>query len=153
MRKFEVVKGYEDKGIILPTRSTKYSAGYDIRAYIPNNGEVLIKPFESVVLKTGVKVAMEEDEVFQIYVRSSIGIKKHLILSCDVGVVDSDYFGNEKNDGEIFIALTNIGDITRSIKNGERVCQGIFYKYLTTDDDNANGQRIGGIGSTNEKSI
>ena len=89
MRKFEVVKGYEDKGIILPTRSTKYSAGYDIRAYIPNEGEVLISPGGNIVLKTGVKVAMEDDEVFQIYVRSSVGIKKHLTLSNSVAIVDA----------------------------------------------------------------
>ena len=62
-----------------------------------------------------------------------------------------DYYGNEDNDGEIHIALTNIGNTTQVIKNGERVCQGIFYKYLVTDDDNAVGERLGGIGSTNKK--
>lgn len=148
MRKFEVAKGFEDKGVILPTRATEGSAGYDIRVYIPNNGEVVIYPKKSVVLNTGIKVAMEQDEVFKVYIRSSVGIKNHLMLSNNVGIIDSDFYNNPENDGEIKIALYNYGTELQIIRDGDRIAQGIFVKYLTVADDITHEQRVGGIGST-----
>lgn len=124
----------------LPVRATKGSAGYDIRV---TNGDTIL-PGETVVFHTGLKVTMEPDEVLLIFPRSSIGIKRQLMLSNTTGVIDSDY------TDEIHMALTNFGDEPQEIKSGEKVAQGVFMKYLTTSYDNATEERKGGIGSTGE---
>ena len=155
MRKFEFVNrmistGYEmrEPGINLPIRKTKYSAGYDIEAA----EDVIIPSFKKginpTLVKTGVKALMQDDEVLLLYNRSSNPKKKNLILANGVGVIDKDYYGNPDNDGEIMFAFYNIGDEDITIKKGEAIGQGIFQKYLITDNDNSTGERIGGFRST-----
>lgn len=149
MRKFAVAKGFEDKGVILPTRSTTGSAGYDIRVL---NGATIL-PNEKIIFDTGVKAYMEDDEVLMIYIRSSAGIKRGLSLTNGTGIIDSSYVDNPQNDGHIMLAIVNNSSVPVVIENNERVAQGVFVKYLTTDDDNVIAKRKGGIGSTsnNEK--
>lgn len=142
MRKFEVVSGFEN--IKLPERKTKKSAGYDICVL----ESVDIPPHGQHIFSTGLKACMEDDEVLMIYPRSSLGIKKQLTLSNSVGIIDADYYDNPENEGHIKIVLHNNGDNYAHIEAGERVAQGIFQKYCVTDDDNAEGMRSGGIGST-----
>ena len=91
---------------------------------------------------------MQNDEVLMLYNRSSNPKKKGLILSNSVGVVDKDYYGNPDNDGHIMFAFYNIKDEDITIKKGEAIGQAIFQKYLVTDDDSAEGERVGGFGST-----
>ena len=146
-RGFEVAKGYEDKNVILPVRGTAHSAGYDF--HILNDTDVYIHPQETIKFHTGVKSYMQDDEVLLIDIRSSVGIKKGIALSNTLGVVDSDFYANPTNDGEIMIALTNIGDKVQVIEPNARVAQGMFIKYLTTDNDKADAERVGGVGSTN----
>lgn len=137
-----------DAEIQLPTRATDGSAGYDIYSPI----DAIIKPGESILIWTDVKVSMNKDNVFSILPRSSIGIKKDLILKNVVGVIDHDYFGNENNNGNIGLCLKNIGTEEQSIAKGERVCQGIFSTYMTTFDDYPlSKKREGGIGSSGVK--
>jgi dUTP pyrophosphatase len=144
MRKFMVCKGYEKQNVILPVRSTKKSAGYDFKSL----NDYIIKPHENVIVETGVKAAMEDDEVLKIYPRSSLSRKKGLRLSNSVAIIDADYFGNPDNDGDIAISVYNFTDKVTTVEAGERIAQGIFEKYLTTDDDKATGVRKGGFGST-----
>ena len=120
------------------TRATKGSAGYDIRV---TDGAV-VNPGETVVFHTGVKVHMDTDDVLLMFVRSSVGIKRHLMLSTGASVIDSDYHD------EIHVALTNYGSEPQEVKSGERVAQGVFVKYLLTDTDDTAEERKGGIGST-----
>lgn len=143
-RGFEVVTGL-DKAII-PLRGTSGSAGYDFCSY----EEVIIEPNQTVMIKTGIKAYMLDDEVLQIYPRSSLGVKKHLRLANSVGIIDSDYYNNENNEGHIMIPLFNFGNEPITISQGERVAQGIFSKYLITDTDQVSAKRSGGFGSTNE---
>ena len=91
---------------------------------------------------------MGEDEVLMIHPRSSIGFKKKLMLVNTTGIIDSDYYENPDNDGNIGFAFYNMSDVDVLIKAGERVLQGIFTKYLITEDDNADEVRTGGTGST-----
>ena len=92
---------------------------------------------------------MEQDEVLLLFVRSSIGIKRHLALANGTGVIDSSYYNNEGNEGNIICALYNYGNETQCIKQGERIMQGVFVKYLTVENDIVTGsQRKGGIGSS-----
>lgn len=143
MRKFERVS-YDNTGII-PTRNDKGSAGYDF--YTPET--LVIEPGQIIKFKTNIKASMEEDEVLMLYVRSSIGIKKNLMLANGTGVIDSTYYNNPDNEGNIIGGLFNYGSETQVIQAGERVIQGVFIKYLTTDNDKPlNDTRLGGIGSS-----
>lgn len=149
-RGFEVAKGFENEGINLPIRKTKYSAGYDIEAA----EDVTIPSFKKgdnpTLVKTGIKAYMQDDEALYLYNRSSNPKKKGLILANSVGVVDKDYYGNENNDGHIMFAFYNIKEEEITIKKGEAIGQAIFQKYLIADNDTAEGERTGGFGSTNK---
>jgi len=149
-RGFEIAKGFEDKNINLPIRKTKYSAGYDMEAAEDTIIPSFKKGMNPTLVKTGIKAYMEDDEMLLIYNRSSNPKKKGLILANSVGVIDKDYYGNPDNDGHIMFAFYNIKDEDIEIKKGEAIGQGIFQKYLVTDDDIAEGERTGGFGSTNK---
>ena len=148
-RGFEIAKGFEESQINLPKRSTKNSAGYDIEAA----EDCIVPAFKlgqkPTFVKTGLKAYMGSDEVLILANRSSNPGKKGLILANSIGVVDSDYYENPDNDGHIMFAFYNFKDEDIHIKKGERIGQGIFQKYLITDNDTANGERTGGFGSTN----
>ena len=150
IRGYEVEKGFENEGIVIPVRKTKYSAGYDIAAaedcIIPSYK----KGNKPTLIKTGLKAYMQDDEVLILANRSSNPGKKGLILANSIGVVDKDYYGNIDNDGHIMFAFYNIKEEDVEIRKGDIIGQAIFQKYLVTDDDNAEGDRIGGFGSTNE---
>ena len=149
LRGFEIAKGFEDQQINLPVRKTKYSAGYDIEAA----EEVVIPSFKKgmkpTLVKTGLKAYMQEDEVMMLYNRSSNPKKKGLIMANSVGVIDKDYYGNPDNDGHFMFAFYNIKEEDITIQKGEAIGQAIFQKYFITDDDVAQGERVGGFGSTN----
>ena len=232
-RGFEVVKGYEDKGINLPKRQTLNAAGYDFEAsediVVPSfiacftemssitdhyadiatkildsmeddsiileklqnfnekvenmqkefDGflseelqteyieiikeilseddseqftkylDVLKKGTKPTLIPTGIKAYMLEDEKLDLYNRSSGPIKNKLVMTNGVGLIDSDYYENESNDGEIFFQFINYGKADLLIKKGDRIGQGVFTKFLKVDGDNASGERKGGHGSTN----
>ncbi len=142
MRGFETAKGYTN--INLPKRSTAHSAGYDFETC-----EVLtLEPGEIGLAKTGVKAYMQSDEVLKLYPRSSLPKKFGVTIPNNVGIIDSDYYGNKDNDGAIYIQLMNFKDDPVTIEKGTRIAQGIFMKYLLSDDDKASGTRNGGFGST-----
>lgn len=150
LRGFEIAKGFEDKQINLPVRKTKYSAGYDIEAA----EDVVIPSFKKgmnpTLVKTGLKAYMQDDEVMMLYNRSSNPKKKGLVLCNSVGVIDKDYYGNPDNDGHFMFAFFNIKEEDITIKKGEAIGQAVFQKYLVADGDEAEGERIGGFGSTNK---
>lgn len=140
MIKFEKVK----KDALIPKRQSKASAGYDF--YI--NDSFSIDPGESKMISTGIKAKMPENVVLKIYIRSSIGIKKNVVLANSVAIIDSDYYNNPTNDGEIFLTFFNRGSERREFKKHERLAQGIFVQYLTVDKDHNDIVRLGGVGST-----
>ena len=148
-RGFEIAKGWEDKGINLPKRSTKNAAGYDIEAA----EDVVIEPFKNgmkpTLVATGVKAYCGYDEWFMLANRSS-GPKKGFLFPHSFGIIDSDYYGNENNDGHLFVQCINIKDEPLVIKKGDGIAQVVFMKYLITDGDNAEGVRTGGFGSTDK---
>ena len=150
IRGFEIAKGFENMGINLPVRKTKYSAGYDIEAaedcIIPS----FKKGMKPTLVKTGIKAYMQDDEVLIIANRSSNPGKKGLILANSIGVIDKDYYGNPDNDGHIMFAFYNVKEEDIEIKKGDAIGQAIFQKYLITDDDTSEGERLGGVGSTSK---
>lgn len=183
MRGFETVKKrfleshYNTKEVFIPERSTQNSAGYDfvIPKLTPLNHDisieeiemysrrfdddlgnyVIIEPNSTVVLHTDVKTYMLPDEYLNIHIRSSIAIKYNLRIKNIVGIIDSDYYSNPENDGNIIIGLYNFGNervfLPKFDKNGNRmkIAQGIFGKYLLADGDiGCSNVRTGGVGST-----
>ena len=80
--------------------------------------------------------------------RSSMGIKHSLRLVNCTAVIDSDYYNNPDNEGEIIAVIKNEGRQAYYIKKWERFIQGVFQRYEVADNDNAVGERTGGIGST-----
>ena len=149
-RGFEIAKGYEDKGINLPIRKTRNSAAYDIEAAEDIVLPSFKKGMKPTLIPTGIKAYMKSDEVLLIVPRSSGTKKQGISFPHNVGVIDSDYYGNSDNDGHIFIQCINLKDEDVLIKKGDAVGQAIFQKYLTVDDDSANGIRAGGFGSTDK---
>ena len=149
-RGFEIAKGFENTEINIPIRKTKYSAGYDIEAAEDTVIPSLKKGMNPTLVKTGLKAYMQDDEMLLLYNRSSNPKKKGLILANSIGVIDKDYYGNPDNDGHIMFAFYNIKDEDVEIKKGDCIGQGIFQKYLVTDDDIATGERLGGFGSTSK---
>lgn len=149
-RGFEIVEEYKDKGINLPVRKTKFSAGYDVEAA----EDVVIPAYKfgtkPTLIPTGLKAYCAEDEYYMLVNRSS-GPKKGFVMANSIGIIDSDYYNNESNEGHFYFQYFNFSDKDLEVKKGDVIGQVIFQKYLTVDDDKAEGVRAGGFGSTDSK--
>ncbi|MBN2540169.1 MAG: dUTP diphosphatase [Bacilli bacterium] len=145
-RGFEIVTKFKNEIISLPERKTSGSAGYDFSAAETTT----IESHKIGFVSTGIKAFMPKDEVLQMYPRSSLSFKKSLIKANSVGIIDSDYYNNPDNEGEIKLILYNFGEEAVTIEKGERIAQGVFLKYFTTDDDENDIKRLGGFGSTGD---
>ena len=150
LRGFEIAKGFEDKGVNMPVRKTKYSAGYDVEAIEDTTIPSFKLGMKPTLVKTGLKAYCQNDEYIKLVNRSSNPGKKGLVLANSVGIIDADYYNNPDNDGHFMFAYYNFFDHDIEIKKGDVIGQAIFEKYLLTDDDNASGERIGGFGSTSK---
>ena len=165
---FEKVNKYIDQDLPMPERKTKYSAGYDFASaedvVIPSythiveafkNGaatsniislndmakitkDLKLKP---TLVPTGMKCHMEDGQFLELSVRSSAN---------GVGIIYADYYNNPDNDGHIYFQLINFSPFNIKIAKGDIIGQGVIRNYLITDDDKAEGTRIGGFGSTSK---
>lgn len=133
------------ESIKLPQRATKGSAGYDF--YAPFSFS--LPPATTIKIPTGIRAKLDEDWVLKLYPRSGLGFKFRLQLNNTVGVIDSDYFYSD-NEGHIFVKLTNDSNEGKTVEvtQGTGIVQGIFLEYGITVDDDAQGIRNGGFGST-----
>lgn len=138
------VKEYDD--IKLPKRATKGSAGYDFFSPF----DFSLEPGETIKIPTGIKAKISEGFVLKEYPRSSLGFNYRVRLDNTVGIIDSDYYNNEKNEGHIFIKITNEGNKTLEVKKGDAFCQGIFSEYFLAEEEEVTEERTGGIGSTSK---
>ena len=176
MAKFEKVSRFIESDIPMPSRKTAQSAGYDfvvaedtiVPSYLGDHLDSLaacsqedhamtINEVAAITKKsgakptlvsTGMKCQLEPDTYLELSVRSSSPLKYWLILANSVGIIDADYYNNPDNEGEIFFQLINLSPYTIILKKGDAIGQGIIKHYLTTEDDDANGARLGGFGST-----
>lgn len=139
----EALGAYEQ--IKLPRRATTGSAGYDFMAPC----DFTLAPGESIKVPTGIRAKISEGWVLMLYPRSGLGIKFRLMLDNTVGVIDSDYYYSD-NEGQIIAKLTNCNTEgkTLSVAAGTGFMQGVFTPYGITVDDDADGVRNGGFGST-----
>ena len=122
----------------LPQRATKHSMAYDFYSPVYTT----IAPKKSVMIWTDVKAKFDNDIGLIINVRSSMG-KYQIMLANTQGWIDSDYYGNESNDGNIGIRLYNLSDTPYVIEQGDKIAQGMFMEFFTTnnDDDNIKNER------------
>lgn len=133
------------ESLSLPKRATKGSAGYDF--YAPFSFS--LAPGNTIKIPTGIRAEMEDNWVLKIYPRSGLGFKFRLQMNNTVGIIDSDYFHSD-NEGHIFLKLTNDSNEGKTVEvtAGTGIVQGIFLEYGITVDDDAEGIRNGGFGST-----
>lgn len=158
VRGFEIISYYKDKNINLPKRQTLQAAGYDVEAaediiipsiwrgildYIRDSVKTVFHrnqripefKIEPTVVTTGIKAYFPKDEVLYLYNRSSNPINRGLVLANSVGVIDADYYNNEKNEGHIMFMFYNFSPFDVHIKKGERIGQAVFSKILLIDGD------------------
>lgn len=147
MRRFEWVPGFAGEGLSLPRRQTGQAAGYDLSLA----ADVTIPAGEIALAPTGVRVVCPPGEFLAMFPRSSLALKKRLILANGVGVVDADYYGNPDNAGHILVPLWNLGQCEVFLARGERVAQAVFLPYGTVEGEPAPGAaRTGGFGSSGD---
>ena len=145
-RYFEIVNDTYRKtksNITLPTRATKSSIAYDFYSPV----DTVINPMQSVMIWTDVKAKFNTDEALLINVRSSMG-KFPIMIANTQGWIESDYYSNPDNDGNIGVRLFNLSTEPYFIKAGDRIAQGMFIKYLEADNGNTDTERQGGFGSS-----
>ena len=132
--------------IELPKRATTGSAGYDFK--IPFS--ITLNPKETVKIPTGIRSKMKQSWVLLLFPRSSLGFKYRMQLDNTVGVIDSDYYYSE-NEGHIILKITNDSNDSKqmTVEANKGVCQGIFFEFGITEDDDVTNTRNGGFGSTN----
>ena len=148
MRGFEKVRKYAAVDFPMPERKTELSAGYDFCLPV----DVTLVPGKLQLVPTGVKAYMQPGEYLGMHIRSSIAVKRRIMLVNNVGIIDADYYNNIDNEGHIMLALLNMGDKAVFLEKGERIAQGIFYNYLVADDDDKVVKEVrgGGFGSTDK---
>ena len=131
--------------IQLPRRATSGSAGYDF--FAPVGFE--LPAGSGIKIPTGIRAIIEEGWVLTLYPRSSLGFKFRFQLDNSVGVIDSDYAYSD-NEGHIFLRMTNDSREGKGLRvpAGTAFAQGIFLPFGITVDDDAQGVRNGGFGST-----
>ena len=131
----------------LPSYETSEAAGMDLRAAVPEDAPLTLKPGARELVPTGFAMAIPPGFEAQIRPRSGLALKHGLSLVNAPGTIDSDY------RGEIKIILINQGDADFEISRGMRIAQMVIAPVLqvaiepvTSLDDTARG--AGGFGST-----
>ncbi len=136
------------EGVVAPSYGSLYAAGADLRALLDE--PIVIQPNESVLIHTGIAMAIPAGYVGLVYARSGIACKRGLAPSNKVGVIDADY------RGEIMVSLHNHGTTEQIVEPGERIAQIVITPYMAAQfeqveslDDTERGD--GGFGSTGAK--
>ena len=136
------------EGASLPNYGTVNSAGADLRACIPDC--MVIEPHKTVMVPTGLAMAIPEGYVGLIFARSGLAAKRHLAPANKVGVIDADY------RGEVMVALHNHSEESQEIAPDERIAQIVIVPYVKAEfeetdslDETERGE--GGFGSTGRK--
>ena len=102
------------------------------------------------LIPTGVKAYMQDDEVLKLFIRSSTPLNTWIVMANSTGIIDADYYNNVDNEGHMFFQVINFSPVPLLVKKGEFIGQGIFQKFLLSDDDADQEKelRTGGHGST-----
>lgn len=147
----KVKKLFED--VELPQAATAGATAFDLRCYLYDEEsnekvkKIIVQPNQEAKIHTGLALQLPAGTALLLLPRSSMGIKKNLILENTVGLIDSDY------RGECLIFVRNIGDFPVEIENGERLVQGLLVPYfkhsfIEVNELDETERGVGGIGST-----
>jgi dUTP pyrophosphatase len=141
------LKAYYE-AIKLPKRATTGSAGYDF--YAPF--DLVIEKGKTLKFPTGIKCLMEDGVVLALFPRSGLGFKYGMQLYNTAGIVDADYC-LAKNEGHIHAKFHFLNEEIENVVvgAGNGYMQGILLPFIKTVDDETDGVRVGGFGSTNGK--
>ena len=134
---------------ILPTYGSAGAAGADLYA-LPEGDPIVIGPGETVMIHTGLAMAIPEGYVGLNFARSGLASKRGLAPANKVGVIDSDY------RGELMVALHNHGAVPQTVEPGDRVAQFLIMPVIQadfseTDELDETDRGSGGFGSTGRK--
>tara|TARA_B100001250_G_scaffold36038_1_gene28936 strand:- start:1416 stop:1853 length:438 start_codon:yes stop_codon:yes gene_type:complete len=129
----------------LPKYKTDGSSGMDLMALTEN--PIVIKPQKSVLIPTGLSIAIPEDTELQIRPRSGLAVKSNISVLNTPGTIDSDY------RGEIKIILFNHSKDEFIINNNDRIAQMILMPVLKAKFEEVKDlpktlRGSGGFGST-----
>ena len=134
----------------LPAYKTKKAAGADVYAH--TNLPIWIKPGETKLVPTGLRIAIPEGYEIQVRPRSGLALSKSITILNSPGTIDSDF------SDEIGIIVINHGKENFEVKRGDRIAQLILSKVEQIEWDEtteekfltlfAEGDRTGGFGST-----
>ena len=132
----------------LPEYATTGSSGMDLRANL--NASQTLKPFERVLIPTGLFIELPENFEAQIRPRSGLAIKQGITCLNTPGTIDADY------RGEIKIILINLSQEEQVIQHGDRIAQMVFQKvkkgtWIETDELEITNRNAGGFGHTGKQ--
>lgn len=109
----------------LPEHATQLSAGLDLRANL--KGDAYIRPFERVLIGTGLHIEIPQGYEGQIRPRSGLAKNHGVTILNSPGTIDADY------RGEIKVLLINLSHESVTIKNGERIAQLVIAHHETIE--------------------
>jgi len=133
----------------LPTYATSGSAGLDLRACLDE--EVQIKPGETILVKTGMAIYIEDSNFAGLILpRSGLGHKHGIVLGNLVGLIDSDY------QGELMVSVWNRSQTVFTLEPGERLAQYVLVpvvqaQFEQVNEFTASERGTGGFGHTGQK--
>lgn len=154
-----------------PSRATRESAGYDLRAYLsgrrvqvyrsdedrmaeeaPEGGDggprLVLAPDDRALVPTGIKARLPSGFEAQVRIRSSLALERGLMLPNAPGTIDADY------PDEWLVLVQNTSPHVQEIVHGERVAQAVLQRYETPEwvegSVGMSTGREGGFGSTGE---
>jgi len=133
----------------LPTYATSGSAGLDLRACLDE--AVQIKPGETILVKTGMAIYIEDPNFAGLILpRSGLGHKHGIVLGNLVGLIDSDY------QGELMVSVWNRSQTVFTLEPGERLAQYVLVpvvqaQFEQVNEFTASERGTGGFGHTGQK--
>jgi dUTP pyrophosphatase len=135
------------EGMELPAYATLHAAGMDLRAAVPDEEPVTLKPGARALIPTGVRMAVPPGYECQVRPRSGLALKYGVTCLNTPGTVDADY------RGEIGVILVNLGDDDFVVRRGERIAQAVVAACARVEWDEVealeeSARGAGGFGST-----
>ncbi|MBY6002555.1 dUTP diphosphatase [Salipiger bermudensis] len=136
-----------DQELGLPSYETSGAAGADLRANLPDRGEIVLAPGARALVPTGLRLAIPEGWEVQIRPRSGLALKHGITLPNSPGTIDSDY------RGPLGVIVMNAGEAAFTIAHGDRIAQMVAapvvqagFDLVETLPETVRG--TGGFGST-----
>jgi len=142
-----VVRLPHGQGLPLPAYESAHAAGMDLRAAVPENQPLTLRPGDRHAVPTGLAMAIPPGFEGQVRPRSGLALKRGVTCLNSPGTVDADY------RGEVHVILVNLGAEDFVIRRGERIAQLLIspvaqaaWREVESLDETARG--AGGFGST-----